>query len=202
MKETDGITAGELLDLTNRILCEVNARKEINFPVEISVVCVDDSDMHRSRQGRMGYKKVNIITYGMKTFAAGLGRSMGAYPSKNYTSDLIIIDITDLGEMPDNELSNEIQKRIKSGDNFRNSVLIARSNGQLSFSKNRQNRFKKKIVKALRPIAAGYVAQPMIESKEALNAFNLEAMVISPVRYQSEFSVEIAKQISEMLYKL
>jgi hypothetical protein len=201
MEKKIGIPAGELLENIFRILCQINSYREIIFPERVSVIIADDSDAHRIRQGHMGYKSVMLVQFNSKIWAIGIGKAWGDYPAHPYNSDILAIELPELKGKADEKISERIQELINSGVCFQHSLIIARQNGQITVAKNPENRFGKKILESVRPIAAKFVAQPLEVSNEYVSAVNLLPMVKSPVLYKQELIEILAKQISEILSK-
>ncbi|MDP3057784.1 MAG: hypothetical protein Q8N37_04720 [bacterium] len=201
MEEKIGISAGELLENAFRILSEKNSYRRIGFPEQVSVIIAEDSDIHRARQGYMGYKSATLFEINKKLWAMSVGKAWGDYPADPYDSDILAIEISSPEEKIDKDLMGEIQKRIHFDEHFQHSLIIARKNGQITVAENPENRFKKKILESLRPVASKFIVQKLEIDKWSVSAIDLQPVVISMVRYKPEFAEVMANRILEILRK-
>ncbi len=195
------ISAEELLEITLERLSKIIPSEEIIFPGRVSVIIADDSDAHRIRQGYMGYKKARMFRFNEgKTWTISIGKAWGDYPAKPYNSDIIAIEISPEKRSRE-EIIKEIQETIHLGQGFLYSLIIARQNGKITIARNPENRFGKKILEQLRPIASKFITQRLEVDDKYISASDLLPVVKSPVRYKPEFADELAKTISEILAK-
>lgn len=201
MEEKIGISAGELLENAFQILCKANSCRKISFSERVSVIIADDSDIHRIRQGYMGYKSVTLFEINGKLWAMSIGKAWGDYPAAPYHSDILAIEILSPEAKNENDLVEEIQKRIHFDEYFQHSLVIAMKNGQIALPENPENRFKEKIFESLGPISEKFIVQKLEVDKESISAIDLQPVVKLPVRYKSEFAEVLAKLIAEILSK-
>lgn len=200
-KTVPGIPAGEVLANAFKIFCLSNSGEELIFPKGVVTISADDSDGHRIRQGFMTYKGVKLFEFKKKVWALGIGNSWGDYPSRNYHSDLIAIDVTELQTKSAQEMLEEIQDIIRYGEFFRYTMLIARNDNHIAVSRHQENIFSKKMLKLLRPIAAGYLIPPFKGDKDYINETDILPVGTSGVRYSSALAAELKKHIEEVLYE-
>lgn len=201
MEKKIGISAGELLENAFRILSEKNSYRRISFPEKVSVIIAEDSDVHRIRQGYMGYKSATLFEINEKLWAMSVGKAWGDYPAAPYDSDILAIEISSPEAKIEKDLVKEIQKRIHFDEYFQHSLIIARKNGQITVAENPENRFRKKILESLRPVTSKFIAQKLEVDEGSISAIELQPMVISMVRYKPEFAEVMANRIFEILCK-
>lgn len=201
-KETvQGISAGEVLANAFKIFCLTNHGEELIFPKGVITISADESDGHRTRQGFMTYRGVKFFEIRKKVLAMGIGNSWGDYPARNYHSDLIAVDVTELQAKPAREMLEEIQDLIRYGEFFRYTMLIARNDNHIAVSRHKENRFSKKLLELLRPVAAEYLIPPFKGDKDYISKTDILPVGTSIVRYSSAFAVELEKYIEEVLYR-
>ena len=134
-----------------------------------SPIIANDSDYHRTRLGRMNYKRLDLAEIEGKPWALGLGKAWGDYPAKGYGNDIIAIGLFEMDGMGENisKMMKEnpeeyLFSKVMEG-NFHNS-LIHTYNGRLRLIgdfvapfKSKFNPFGKRVLERIRSRAQDYV---------------------------------------------
>jgi hypothetical protein len=200
--EVEGITVDEVLENVLRILCRIYSFQKIDLLKTVSTVIATDTVGGKTWHGFMAYKRILLIKFENDVWAIGRGETWGDYPADAFIGDIFGIRVSSPKTKSDKVISKEIKKIIQDGPNFKNSIMIARQNGEIIVSENPDNPFSEVIAELIQSMSRSYVAQEFIVEKRSGHPSDMNRIVIHPMRYRRQFAPILAKIISVAVARL
>ena len=198
IREGAGLTIGQLIKETYKLLAQRNKHEEIIFPEDKrpSPEIANDSDWHRTRTGHMFYESVRLFQFGGRTWAIGVGTASGGYPAKRYDSDLLALEFVLDGKHKE-QIIDELATEIRHSEYFANTLFFGKSDGLLAISK--EGRFSNVVWERLAPVAEEYLAQKPEYDTGVILASTLQYPTTKQTLYKNTFPEFLAKTIEDIL---
>ncbi len=189
------LSARELMTETFNVLKYKFNGKEIKLPYKALAEIANDSDWHRTRVGYTGYESAVIVKIGEKEWAIAFGTACGNYPADPYNCDIAAVQFFRTGKF-DQRTAGKVHMALEDNDYFRNSLIFAMANGQLSM--NKESRFSQKVLELLGPKVEDFIAQDL-ETDPHYFTMDGRPVVKSAIRYRREFVAFLAETLQAAL---
>ena len=129
--KAEGILAEDLLQKVVNSLKESWGGKSIKLSKEVLSEISFDSDEHQgAKRGYMSYKEFTVFNVGEKKYALAFGTKTGSYPGDKYKCDIVAFEI-----QHGKDRIKEFKIKMEQENHFKNSIVIARYDGQFMMSK-------------------------------------------------------------------
>lgn len=154
----------------------------------------NDSDYHRTRIGTMSYDRFQVLLIDDRCWMVSVGRKSGSYPGDTkYRGDLIAIPIEALDEA--SVLEKVFRERVREGEYFYNSLLIATTSGYLAAT--RDSSYGCSVLESEK-VDGTLVAHGAERNEEVLN-LDLSPIYQRDAMYKPEAVEAYAQAVTEVL---
>jgi len=196
-----GLTGGEILEKTYKILCGKCTPKTITLSDVAMAEIADDSDWHRSKTGYMLYKELNQITINDKNWVLGLGEKGGDYPAEPFGKDILALEYEPTGK-DQKQIDSDITSMIRISEYFRNTLIMSLADGQLKLATPDSPcycRFSEKMKEYLAGKFKDYVAQKPEYDRECVLVSTMDFPCTKEMTFKESFAEFLADTIEKIL---
>ena len=191
---SEGLRVRELLKNTYDLLAERNEHEEHKFSSSVLSEIANDSDWHRTRIGYMRYEDAKIYNFN-KEWLISRGEKAGSYPADPYDSDIIGLCIDDKIDIE--SFDEEISKRIRRGQYFKNTLLGGMADGRIFGSGGTEQ--GKKVAETIIPKLEDFVYQKPEYDQQYISLSTLGPVNTKKMLYKQEFPEFIVETIETVL---
>jgi hypothetical protein len=198
-----GLTGGEILEKTYKILCDKYTSKTITLSDVAMTEIADDSDWHRSKTGYMLYKELSQITINNKNWVLGLGEKGGDYPAEPFGKDILALEYEINGKTTE-QISKELASKIHASPYFRNTLIMSMADGQLKLATPDSPcycRFSEKMKEYLAGKFKEYVAQKPEYDRECVLVSTMDFPCTKEMTFKESFAEFLAETVEAILSK-
>jgi hypothetical protein len=198
-----GLTGGEILEKTYKILCGKCVPKTITLSDVAMTEIADDSDWHRSKTGYMIYKELNQITINGKNWVLGLGEKGGDYPAEPYDKDILALEY-EMNGKDQKQVDDDITSMIRTSSYFRNTLILSMADGQLKLATPDSPcycRFSEQMRQPLKDNFKDYVAQKPEYDRECVLVSTMDFPCTKQMTFKESFAKFLAETIEAILSK-
>jgi len=203
--KVEGLNVRELLKNTYSRLSERHNPQEVVLPNRALTEIANDSDLHRTRVGYMGYETAGLFQFNGSVWTIARGEAYGSYPADPYDSDILALEFElrrpiqggRTRKKTEKQIQEELGESISRSEYFRNSLIYGMADGNLAVSKN--GKFGERMVEILRPEMQRFIAQEPEYDSQYLSLSTLSPICKSSVKYKPEFADFLADSIEAVL---
>lgn len=195
MCEQESLSARELFKRTYETLCDRHEHTIVTFQNRVLTEIGDDSDYHRTRKGYMGYENSGLFNLNGKTWAISRGENAGGYPADAYDGDILALEFLTDGKTQE-QIRQELTKKIKESSYFKNSLIHSRMGGELAGF---EGGLGERMQERLKPVIEVYIAQQPEYNTELVLLSTGEHPPTKSTLYKPEFADFLADSIEGIL---
>ena len=182
------IDVRKLLENTYSTLVRERKPRDMTFPEEVQVVAYEDDFDRDTLTGYLVYRSAGLFQLKNGLWTIAHGRSRGRCLTGKVYSNILAQEIED---------PEKLAQEIRSSTYFKNSLVLAKSDGELIF--NKDPRFRKTMLEKLVPEVDRFTARKMQQDKKVFSISDGQPVCAAEQTYRPEFAKFLADSIVEVL---